>query len=191
MIPTNNTVETNPFSIIPDKLSAVVNGDRCLRQRLDSLIHHAQVVQTWQEKLQLQFPFLSQVKGKFETTLEKMGWNSYEVNGSLTEAEFTVIQQTEGGAQKLFWFRYAYKDYPTLGISKGITIREHRDPTQYDWLDFVQPDKWQQPFDPHDPQFEQVTAMTLAGSISRLTEHNQSHMEVILQSFANQVGLEY
>ena len=183
--------QTNLEPMIPAGFEPVIRGNQYLRNELSYLIAHTEKVADWNHKLPTLFPCLTELTGSYKTEFEGMSQSSNRA--ALDEFKTHVfIEEQKTGQTRLFWFDYASRAYPEQGfdgIKKGITIREHVKPTDDNWRDCIKKEKWTQALDPQDPLFEQVTAMSLMGMVGLLTKENESHINTLIQAYAEQRGI--
>ncbi len=174
--------------LIPHKLCAIIMEDTILHARLIDLISHARLVKGWQNRLRQVFPFLDDFRGKYSVQIGKRSFDRFDPQ-LLHEVEFEVkLSNTLGADQELYWLTYSDQDYPDLGlhgISKGFTLRNHINPAEYNWKDSINADKWTE-IGIANSLFEQITAISLYGSVSALTQQHPSQIRTLLHAYAEQ-----
>jgi len=184
---------SNKLPLIPEELTPIFREDPYLALRLGGLLDHARRTDKWKQTLYAQFPFIPDFEGKYEAEFNSASYSDMEYT-DLDGLDMRITTSEKVGqidAGQLFWFKYSSQNYPSLGVTKGIVIQQHKDPEHANFLDYVLPEKWEKPFDAHDPEFEQIAAMGLNKTLGRLTHYRESHVKALLQSYADQVGLYY
>ena len=166
---------------------------RMIQAQSTHLLERTKQVLIWRSKLVDEFPYLKELEGTFKS---KMGKRCYQGNigmfGAndertiLDEAQIIVqVDNNDEVPREIHMLTYSRQDYPPLGVTQGIMVRSHNDPTTYKWSSPNMPEQWTEAILPHNPLFDRVVGMSLLGAVGPLTEYG-NHIKTIYDSYSQQ-----
>jgi hypothetical protein len=161
---------------------------KAYQKQIEAIDAHAQRMEVGLGIILDNFPSIDPIIKSGEFSVEYMKSEGYVGNMTGLDA---LVRLGKGKNEQVLAFEFNDRDYPTLGIKKGYTIRSCSDPKNYkDVISFYgKPELWGN-VEPGTTKFAETVGIGLYGLVEELTrDEKNGDLEKCLRYFKQQMDV--